>query len=120
MIPPVPPFKNWWWTLAAWLLITSAAVAQDPWIETDADGDVRVHLYFFWSETCPHCLEAHPFLEAIPNERPWVIVHSLEVSRQRENARRFVTLAESLGQTAEAVPTLIACGVMETGWDESS
>jgi hypothetical protein len=112
--------RVWLYALAAWLLIASAAFAQDPWIETDADGDVRVHLYFFWSETCPHCLEAHPFVEAIPNERSWVIVHSLEVSRQRENARRFVTLAESLGQTAEAVPTLIACGVMEVGWENAA
>lgn len=106
--------------LIAWLLIAGTAFAQGPWIETGADGDVRVHLYFFWSETCPHCLEAHPFVEAIPIERPWVIVHSLEVSRQRENARRFITLAESLGQTAEAVPTLIACGAMETGWDDAA
>ena len=102
-----------WW-------IAGAAFAQDPWIETDADGNVRVHLYFFWSLTCPHCLEAHPFIEAIPGERPWVIVHSLEVSRQRDNARRFIALAESLGQKAEAVPTLIACGAMETGWDDAA
>jgi hypothetical protein len=79
-----------------------------------------VHLYFFWSETCPHCLEAHPFIEAIPSERPWVIVHSLEVARQRDNARLFIALAESLGQTAEAVPALIACGVMEVGWDDTA
>ena len=105
--------------LASWLLSASATFAQaDPWVEIDADHNVRVHLYFFWSETCPHCLKAHPFVEAIPNERPWVIVHSLEVSRQRENARRFIAMAESLGQTAEAVPTLIACGVMETGWED--
>lgn len=103
------------------LLLSSAAFAQTPsWVEQNEDGSTRVHLYFFWSETCPHCLEAHPFIEAIPVERPWVIVHSFEVSRQRDNARRFITLAESLGQTADAVPTLIACGVMETGWDDAA
>jgi hypothetical protein len=118
--PMIGRSKAWLGALAAWLLIASAAFAQDPWIETDADGNVQVHLYFFWSTTCPHCLKARPFVEAIPTERPWVIVHSLEVSRQRENARRFVTLAESLGQTAEAVPTLIACGVMEVGWDNAA
>ncbi|MDS4021084.1 MAG: hypothetical protein RKR03_11360 [Candidatus Competibacter sp.] len=112
--------KAWLGALLAWLLIAGVAFAQGPWVETDAAGNVQVHLYFFWSETCPHCLEAHPFVEAIPIERPWVIVHSLEVSRQRENARRFITLAESLGQTAEAVPTLIACGAMETGWDDAA
>ena len=119
-MPRIKPVKAGLGILAAWLLIASAAFAQDPWVETDADGQVRVHLYFFWSETSPHCLKAHPFVEAIPSERPWVIVHSLEVSRQRDNARRFIALAESLGQTAEAVPTLIACGVMEVGWDDAA
>ena len=99
--PTVRYRKTWLCVVAAWLLIASAAFAQDPWVETDADHNVRVHLYFFWSETCPHCLKAHPFVEAIPNERPWVIVHSLEVSRQRDNARRFIALAASLSQTAE-------------------
>ncbi len=116
----IQPMKIGLGFLVAWLLITSTAFAQDPWVETDADNNIRVHLYFFWSETCPHCLEAYPFVEAIPNERPWVIVHSLEVSRQRDNTRRFIALAESLGQTAEAVPTLIACGVMETGWHDAA
>lgn len=106
--------------LAAWLLMSAAAFAQDAWTETDAEGHVQVHLYFFWSETCPHCLEAHPFIEAIPLERPWVIVHALEVSRQRDHARRFIELAKSVGQSADAVPALIACGVMETGWDDAA
>ncbi len=49
-----------------------------------------------------------------------MIVHSLEVSRQPDHARRFIALAESIGQTADAVPTLIACGVMETGWHDAA
>jgi len=118
--PMIGRSEAWLCVLVGWLLIAGAAFAQDPWVETDADGNVRVHLYFFWSATCPHCLKAQPFVEAIPNERPWVILHSLEVARHPENARRFVALAESLGQTAEAVPTLIACGAMEAGWDEAA
>ena len=105
--------------LAAWLLI-AAAFAQPLWVENNAAGETRVHLYFFWSETCPHCLEARPVVEAIPTVRPWVDVHSLEVTRHPENARRFVALAQSLGQIASAVPALIACGVMETGWDAAT
>lgn len=104
---------------AVWLLLAGAASAQAPWVEQHTDGAVRVHLYFFWSETCPHCQEARPFVEAIPAERPWVILHSLEVARHPENARRFVALAESLGQRAEGVPTLIACGAMLVGWNDA-
>jgi hypothetical protein len=107
--------------LAGWILLAAnAALAQTPWVEQVPDGNVRVHLYFFWSETCPHCLEARPFVEAIPTERPWVILHSHEVARHPENVRRFVDLAASLGQTAEGVPTLIACGVMDVGWDDAA
>ncbi len=106
--------------LAAWLLIAAVVFAQPLWVENDAAGETRVHLYFFWSETCPHCLEAQPVVEAIPTVRPWVSVHSLEVTRHPENARRFVALAQSLGQTASSVPALIACGVMETGWDAAT
>ncbi len=37
--------KAWLGVLAVWLLIATAAFAQDPWVEIDADGQVRVHLY---------------------------------------------------------------------------
>lgn len=95
------------------LLVARTAVAdgsQPDGVEHGADGQTQVHLYFFWSENCPHCLAAHPFIEAIPQQRPWVVLHALEVSRNEENARHFVNMVESLGQRAEAVPTLIACG----------
>lgn len=42
--PMIGRSKAWLGALAAWLLIASAAFAQDPWIETDADGNVQVHL----------------------------------------------------------------------------
>jgi hypothetical protein len=106
--------------VALLLLLSVPAVAQTTWIDRDAEGGAQVHLYFFWSETCPHCEEARPFVEAIPRERPWVRLHSLEVSANRDNARRFVELAQSLGQAAEAVPTLAVCGEMEVGWQDAA
>jgi hypothetical protein len=107
------------------LLLAGQALAaegdQALWVERGADGETQVHLYFYWSETCPHCLAAHPFIDAIPQQRPWVIVHALEVSGSEENTRHFMHMAERLGQRAEAVPTLIACGWLEVGWqDEAS
>lgn len=101
--------------------LPAPAATDDPWREVEGDGTVRVHLWFFWSETCPHCEEARPFIEAIPRERPWVELHSLEVSRDPANARRFVAMAGALGQPAEAVPTAMVCGRMAVGWrDEAS
>lgn len=105
------------------LLLAQLAFAAEPdtaWREIAADGSARVHLWFFWSETCPHCVEAHPFIEAIPRQRPWVELHALEVSRDRANAQRFVAMTGSLGQAAEAVPTLMFCGRMEVGWQDEA
>ncbi|MCX8085893.1 MAG: thioredoxin family protein [Rhodocyclaceae bacterium] len=93
---------------AAWAWATQPAAA--------ADGG-RVTLWFFWAEGCPHCEAAHPFIAAIPRERPWVDLEMREVSRHRANAELFAALAASLGQRAEAVPTLIFCGQMEVGWE---
>jgi hypothetical protein len=101
-------------------LLTGNALAQMPWVEVGADGGRRVHLYFFSSATCPHCDAAQPFIAAIPRERPWVVLHLLEVSRDRENARRFAAMAESLAQRAEAVPTFMVCGLMEVGWQDAA
>jgi len=112
--------------LLAGLAGSAAALAEVPaadqvqWVERDSGGEQRVHLYFFWSETCPHCEAARPFVTAIPLQRPWVVLHSLEVSRNREHARRFETLAAALGEQAEAVPTLMFCGRMEVGWQDAA
>lgn len=98
------------------LLFAFPAQAETRWTDKDAEGEIRVHLYFFWSQSCPHCLEAHPFIDAIPKERPWVVLHAIEVSLSRENTQRFEDMAQALGQGAEGVPTFIYCGTMEVGW----
>lgn len=47
------------------------ASGQPAWVEARDDGGKRVHLYFFWSESCPHCQAAHPFVGAIAQQRLW-------------------------------------------------
>jgi cytochrome c biogenesis protein CcdA len=53
------------------LLWGPAAAGDDPWLQPGADGRPQLQLYFFWSAGCPHCQEARPFVEAIPQRRPW-------------------------------------------------
>ncbi|MFP5410418.1 MAG: hypothetical protein ACLGG6_05535, partial [Gammaproteobacteria bacterium] len=101
-------------------LLAPAARADTTWIEPGVDGAPVVHLYFFWSLACPHCLEARPFIEAIPTERPWVKLHSLELTRHPENVRHYLALAEQAGQSAQYVPGLLFCGRMQTGWDNDA
>ena len=107
--------------LVAGVNLCGVAMAEaSAWVEQGSDGAASVHLYFFWSEHCPHCLDARPFVTAIPLERPWVKLHALEVSRNRDNARRFEAMAEELGKRIEGVPTLIFCGRMEVGWQDAA
>ena len=107
-------------TLFLLVLLAPGARADTPWIEPGADGAPVVHLYFFWSLACPHCLEARPFIEAIPADRPWVKLHALELTRHPENVRHYVALADQVGQPAQYVPGLLFCGRMQTGWDEDA
>ena len=105
--------------LAACLLalFSGASRADDAWLKAGADGQPEVQLYFFWSLTCPHCTEARPYIEALPEARPWVKLHTLELSRQPENVRQYQDMARQLGEDAASVPALLFCGEMHVGWD---
>ena len=98
------------------LLAPFAARGEDPWIATGADGTPQVQLYFFWSLSCPHCTAAHPYIEAIPQARPWVKLHALELTRHPENVERFDRMARDLGEVAASVPAWLFCGEMLVGW----
>jgi hypothetical protein len=102
--------------LAAFLL-AGASKAEEPWVAPGPDGAPQIQLYFFWSLTCPHCTAAHPHIEAIPGQRPWVRLHALEVSREGDNLRRYSALSRQIGAEPDGVPAWIFCGEMHTGWD---
>lgn len=107
-------------TLLLLALLVPGARANTTWVEPGVDGAPVVHLYFFWSLACPHCLEARPFIESIPASRPWVKLHALELTRHPEHVRHYVALADQLGQPAQYVPALLFCGRMQTGWEDDA
>jgi len=98
------------------LLISSACSAAPVWRETDAQGATVVHLYFFWSQRCPHCLEAQPFVESLAAQHPWLKLHSLEIIEYPENLRLYQEMARELGQQAQSVPGFFLCGEMSSGF----
>lgn len=102
------------------LLAPFAARAEDPWIVTGADGAPQVQLYFFWSLSCPHCTAAHPYIEAIPQARPWVRLHALELTRHPENVARYERMTRDLGEVAASVPAWLFCGEMHVGWGDDA
>lgn len=79
----------------------------------------RVELHVFWSLSCPHCQEALPQLNALAAEHPWLDLQTHEISQSAITLQRFRSMAEALGETAQAVPTLFYCGQMEVGWNEN-
>jgi hypothetical protein len=94
------------------------AADESLWFEVTGN-DIQVHLYFFWSKTCPHCQEARPFIEALPAEIPWLNLHSLELTEHPDHVRLYVRMASTLGQEARFVPAFLFCGAMTTGYDRA-
>jgi hypothetical protein len=97
------------------LAAAAASAADDAWIRHDAAGAPQVQLYFFWSLSCPHCVEAKPHVEALARRLPWLQLHSLELTREPGNRRRFFDFVERMHQEA-AVPAFVFCSEMRTGW----
>jgi thiol-disulfide isomerase/thioredoxin len=91
--------------------------ASRLWYAPNPEGRREVHLYFFWSESCPHCTAALPVVEDLAATYPWLRLHSLEVSQSRENAERFERMSALFGLRAVSVPTFMFCGNISVGWD---
>lgn len=76
-----------------------------------------VDLWFFWSAGCPHCREAHPAIERLAGDLPWVRLHSLRVDGRPDHIETFERLAGAAGGDARSVPAFIFCRRMLVGWD---
>ncbi len=92
------------------------AMAATTWTDRDVAGAPRVHLYFFWSAACPHCLEAKPFVDSLPTRHPWLVLHSHEINASPANATLYVAMAREVGEKAESVPGFVFCGELQTGY----
>jgi hypothetical protein len=109
------------------LLIAAASTSlvwaddrESPWFGTDTEGETTVRLYFFWTETCPHCRRARPFVEGLAKEFGWLDVYSLPLSEDRPNAvALFLRMTEALGQTSPGVPAFAYCGRMVIGFGDA-
>jgi glutaredoxin len=97
----------------------SQALASPDWVLVDSDGELSAQLFVFWSKTCPHCTKALDFLESLREEQPWIQVHTFELAADREHVRRYVAMAQALGEEARSVPAFFVCGQMLTGFDEA-
>jgi len=88
------------------------------WYEKNANGQPVIHLYFFWSEKCPHCLKARPDVLAIDKEYDWLKLHSLQLVDNPENVQKYINMADMFGNDARSVPTFMFCGNLLSGYDK--
>jgi thiol-disulfide isomerase/thioredoxin len=75
------------------------------WAGTTQQHRDEVVIYFFWGDGCPHCTAAKPFLAALAERYPTVVVRDYEVWRDEENQRLFMRMAAKFGFEPTGVPT---------------
>jgi Thioredoxin domain-containing protein len=63
--------------------------------------------YFFYSDSCPHCHEAMPFVEELEKEYPDIKFKKLELSKDEVNRAVFLKKADELGMQGRGVPTFV-------------
>ncbi|NOQ90822.1 MAG: hypothetical protein GQ549_07735 [Gammaproteobacteria bacterium] len=95
------------------------AAKEVVWYEKDANQQPVIHLYFFWSKKCPHCLKARPDVNAIDKDYPWLKLHSLELTRHPENVQTYIKMAAMFGKEARSVPTFMFCGNLLGGYENT-
>ncbi|QQX81027.1 thioredoxin family protein [Shewanella sp. KX20019] len=82
---------------------TSLTEQPTVWHYTNDAGELKVKLYFFWSQTCPHCKEAHPFIDSLPERYPWVELEAHMIS-DPETMAIWQSIAKQTATEARSVP----------------
>ena len=104
--------------VVAWLALFLAPAAADEvqWLNEAADGSTQIVVWYFYSDTCPHCIEAKPFIAAL-DARDWIDLRAYEITRNRDYGLLYRDTAAAIGEQARSVPAFIFCGSMHTGFE---
>ncbi|WP_394201164.1 TlpA family protein disulfide reductase [Shewanella waksmanii] len=97
----------------------NAPESTQMWHYVNDQGELKVKLYFFWSETCPHCAEAHPFIDALPEHYPWIELESHLVSADG-TMEKWQKIAEATNTPARSVPYIAACDNATIGYSSEA
>jgi len=105
------------------LLVDRAGAAPTPpslWQDGESAETLQVKLHFFWTRSCPHCATARPFVAALARERPWLQLHSYDVTSSAAAQELFALTAAAVGRQIEGVPSFFFCGRMLVGFDDAA
>ena len=101
----------------ALLLCAFSARGEVEWLSTGPGGETRIVVWYFYSDTCPHCQEARPFVAGL-DAREWIDLRAFEITKNRDNGILYRDTARAIGEQARSVPAFIFCGTMHTGFDK--
>lgn len=93
---------------------------QPEWYSISSKDQKEIHLYFFWSKTCPHCRQARPFVATLEEDYAWLKIHDYELTNSQENIDLYIEIASSLDENANAVPAFLFCEKLYTGYDNEA
>ena len=96
--------------------VQASQLSAPLWISEIQGKPVSLNLYFFYSDTCPHCEDAQPVIREIVDSRPWLELKALPI-REELNAETYFMLARGMGREANSVPAFFLCGEMIVGFD---
>jgi thiol-disulfide isomerase/thioredoxin len=94
------------------------AAASPEWVSEGPDGRSQIVMYYFYSDTCPHCIEARPFVAGL-DAREWIDLRAYEITKNREYGLLYRDIAAAIGEQARSVPAFIFCGSMHTGFENA-
>jgi hypothetical protein len=102
------------------LTVVGPSYAQEKpirWYSVDAQKNVKLHVYLFYSERCPHCIEALKFVSDLESKHSWVEFTRYETSRYPQNLDYYRYMASQVGRAAGQVPAFFFCKQLEIGYD---
>ncbi len=81
----------------------SAAVEPPLWIDNNAGGERQVHLYFFWTSTCPHCQMARSLDQEASSVPAFLFCGQIEVGfdRPKTTGRALEEALQSCRESGE-------------------
>ncbi len=86
---------------------------------TSAQQD-QVNLYFFHSISCPHCANQEEYMEDLPQQYPYLKIHSLEISQNPQNARLLSQIGQVFNINTNGVPLTIIGNQYITGFNKNT
>jgi hypothetical protein len=96
---------------------TTSALGDDTWFRYDDTGKPIIQFYFYWSNKCPHCAQALPYVDDLSILRTDIELHSYQLVGEPGNVARYQVMASAMGEEARSVPAFILCNTMLTGYD---